>query len=115
MTNQNDPQFSARTRHSGSERFVSLPAHEIETFVIQTISEVDSAESLAGLDSESAKQYDKFVEVWQQLSPNEQRKLIPQLVQEVVFDPEPSMIAVTLNWEAVVEFVEALPIPNHLE
>lgn len=40
---------------------------------------------------------------------NEQRKLIPQLVQDVVFDSEQSTIPVTLDSEAVDEFVPATP------
>ncbi len=86
---------------------VSLPAYEIETFAITTIGELNSSESLAGLDDESAKQYEQLAAIWQQLSLNEQGKLIPQLVQEVVFDSEQSTISVTLNSEAVEEFVQA--------
>lgn len=88
---------------------VSLPAHEIETFVIQTAGDVNSPQALAGKDDESVKRFGQFAQIWQQLSPNEQRKLIPQLVQEVAFDSEQSTISVTLNAEAVEEFVHAMP------
>lgn len=88
---------------------VSLPALEIETLVITTIGELNSSESPAGLDDESAKQYEQLAAIWQQLSLNEQRKLIPQLVQEVVFDSEQSTISVTLDTEAVEGFLQATP------
>ncbi len=77
--------------------------------MIKTIGELNSAESLVGLDDETAKHYEQLAAIWQQLSLNEQRKLIPQLVQEVVFDSEQSTISITLNSEAVEEFVQATP------
>lgn len=91
---------------------VSLPAYEIETYVIRTIGDVNSPQTLAGNDDESANQYHQFSQIWQQLSPNEQLKLIPQLVQEVVFDQEQSTISVTLDPDAVKEFVQSVPSPN---
>lgn len=87
---------------------VSLPAHEIETYVIQTVGDVDNSQTLAEQGDEWVERYKQFAQIWQQLAPNEQRKLIPQLVHEVVFEPVQSTIAVTIHSETITNFVQAL-------
>lgn len=64
---------------------------------------MNNSKALSGQDDESVIQYKLFDQICQQLSPSEQRKLIPQLIQEVVLDPQQSTNSFTFNPETVNE------------
>jgi DNA invertase Pin-like site-specific DNA recombinase len=89
---------------------VSLPAHEIETFVMRAVGDAEFHQSLQGADGQLTDLIQNFARIWQRLSPQIQEQALPRLVCEVVYDPKRSTITVNFDADAVGEFSRAAPI-----
>ncbi len=88
---------------------VSLPAQEIESFVIRAVGDAEFHQSPQTKDGTPEKPFQDFIQFWQQLSPHVQSQALPRLVREVVYDPKRSTITVNLDADAVEQMVQAPP------
>ncbi len=86
---------------------VSLPAHEIETFVMRAVGVAEFHPSPTGTDNNDESVRQNFLRLWQKLLPQDQSKALPRLVREVVYDPKRSRITMTLDPDAVEQMVQA--------
>jgi site-specific DNA recombinase len=89
---------------------VSLPAHEIEIFVLRAVGDAEFHQSRQGTDGQPADLVRNFVRIWQQLSPQVQEQALPRLVREVIHDLNRSTITMNLASDAVVQMVQAPPV-----
>ena len=85
---------------------VSLPAHEIETFVMRAVGDAEFHPSLTGTDNNDESVRQSFLGLWQKLSPQDQLKALPRLVRAVVYDPKRSRITMTLDPDVVVQMAQ---------
>lgn len=85
---------------------VSLPAHEIETFVMRAVGDAEFHPSPTGTDNNDESVRQSFLRIWQKLSPQDQSKALPRLVREVVYDPKRSRITMTLDPDVVVQMAQ---------
>jgi DNA invertase Pin-like site-specific DNA recombinase len=90
---------------------VSLPAHEIETFVMRAVGDAEFHPLPTGTDDNDESVRQRFLRLWQNLSPQDQSKALPRLVRKVVYDPKRSRITMTLDPDAVEQMVQATPSP----
>lgn len=91
---------------------VSLPAHEIETFVMRAVGDAEFHPSPTGTDNIDESVLQNFLRLWKNLSPQEQSKALPQLVHEVVYDLKRSRITMTLNPDTIKQMVQAATSPS---
>lgn len=90
---------------------VSLPAHEIETFVVRTVGDAEFQPSPTATGDNDESERKSFLRLWRNLSPQDQSKALPRLVREVVYDPKRSRITMTLDPDAVEQMVQAASSP----
>jgi hypothetical protein len=76
---------------------VSVKRYDIEQFVIDTLGEPESGDPdyMEGLR-----------EVWKQLDQDEQRRLIPQLLTKVVFNPDLGTVDIECNEDEVQALIK---------
>lgn len=91
---------------------VSLPAHEIETFVMGAVGDAEFHSLPTGTDNNYESVRQDFCRFWRVLSPQDQSAALPLLVREVVYDPKGSRITITIDPDTVEQIMQSASPPT---
>ena len=90
---------------------VSLPALEIEDFVIETIRKQEIWEALASDNETSPDVVRELVDGWPKLTYRTRSTILPNLVQDVIYHAKKSTVTVHFDPDAIIEYLRASPPP----
>jgi len=82
-------------------RGVSVPAHEIEQYVLDLLGSADSWQADKRLTEEDKRQAGEFATAWSVLGDTAARNLLPNIIERIVFDAHRERSSVTLDPQAI--------------
>ena len=90
---------------------VSLPALEIEDFVIETIRKQEIWEAHESDNEKSTDGVRELFDGWPKLTYRTRSKILPNLVQDVIYHAKKSTVTVHFDPDAIIEYLRASPPP----
>jgi len=90
--------------HAGGKppcRGVSVPAYEIEQYVLNLLGSADSWQADSRLTDDEKRRATAFAAAWTVLDEAAARNLLPGIIERVVFDAGRETISVTIDDQAI--------------